>query len=188
MQKQLIVAVLTLALSGGALAQNFYGSIGAGVSRADLDCEGVATCDRDGTAVRLFGGYRLTPAIAVEAGFLNFGKAKAGEGGLALDVSNSGFGGGLALRQDLSSNWSLGARMGVVSMKTKVSASAFSVINGSDSDRNAVLYGGLGLGYKLNSQTSIDGGFEVSKGKYDKNNVNTSGDLTALTLGVTFGF
>lgn len=183
MKKQFFVLIGALTLSMAASAQQMYGTVGFGQSNTNVDCEGTTTCDRSGTAFKLMGGYKFAPNMAAELGYMSFGKAKAADAFDSGTISNSGFGGGIAFSGDLSPNWNATARLGLLMMKTKLT------INGeSDSDSNAQLYAGLGLGYKVTKDVSIDGYIDLSNGKYEKDGFSSKGNLRAIGVGVTFGF
>ncbi len=198
-----------LTLSAGASAQSAYGVVSLGSSRLNVDCTGTTTCDKTGTAYKLLGGYKFSPNFAAEVGFFGFGKAKASDAIGTVELSNTAVGAGVAFHQDLSPNWNFVARVGVASVKTKILATVSGVgvarveqaagraaILGvapgigsvSDSDRNIAPYAGLGIGYKLSRAVSLDGSVDFSRSKYNKNGVNESGNLSAVSIGLTFGF
>lgn len=188
MKKQFFVLAGALALSMSASAQQMYGTIGVGQGHTNLDCSGTTTCDRTGSAVKVMGGYKFAPGIAGEIGYMSFGKAKATEPSGSGEITNSGFGGGVAFMGDLSPNWTGTARLGLLMMKTKISGTVTGLGSGSDSDTNPQLYVGLGLGYKVSKDVSIDGYADFSRGKYDENGASTKGNVRALGVGVTFAF
>ena len=188
MKKRVLLAGAALALSGAVSAQT-YATISFGSSSIKVDCAGAQTCDKSDTAFKLLGGYKFTPNVAVEAGYMSFGKAKIRDSGDSLDVGVTGFGVGVAFHQDLSANWNFVGRLGLAQMKTKLDASIAGLGSASDSDSNAQLYGGLGVGYKINKQVSIDGAWDFTKGKYNKNGADPgSGNVNALSVGLTFAF
>lgn len=187
MKKQVLLAIAALALSGAASAQ-VYGVVSAGVSKLTVDCGGAAVCDKSDTAFKVLGGYKFTPNVAMEAGYMSFGKATLRDSGASADIGVTGFGVGAALHQDFAADWNFVARLGLAQVKTKldVAAPGFS---GGDSDSYAQLYGGLGLGYKLSKQVSIDAAWDFSKGKYNKDGLDLgTGSVNAFSLGLTFGF
>jgi OmpA-OmpF porin, OOP family len=188
MKKHVLLAAAALALSGAVSAQT-YATVSFGSSNIKLDCAGAQTCDKSDTAFKLLGGYKFTPNVAVEAGYMSFGKAKISDSGTSLDVGVTGFGVGAAFHQDLSADWNFVARLGLAQIKTKLDASISGVGSGSDSDSNAQPYFGVGVGYKINKQVSIDGALDFAKGKYNKNGVDLgSGNVSAYSIGLTFAF
>jgi OOP family OmpA-OmpF porin len=183
MKKHILAALAVVAFSGAASAQ-VYGTASVGASRFSLDCSGATSCDKNDTAFKVMGGYKFMPNLAAEIGYFDFGKAKASLGPLSGAVKLNGYGIGAAYLVDFGSNWNGVARLGVGRMKTKVSATGF----GSDSDTNTTVYGGLGVGYRLTPAFSIDGAWDISRAKSDKNGVNESGNVNALSVGVTYLF
>lgn len=188
MKKHLLVALAVLSLSAVASAQTVYGVVSAGASKSSFDCLGAPSCDKSDTAFKLMGGYKFMPNVAAEIGYFDFGKQKLSGGGASLEYKNSAFGIGVAYLQDIAADWNFVGRVGVAQMKTKVSGSAPGFGSASDSDNNTTLYAGLGVGYKLSKTVSIDGAFDFSRGKFNKDGANESGSVSALSLGLTFGF
>jgi Outer membrane protein beta-barrel domain len=186
MRKQAVIGFAALAFCAAASAQ-LYGVVSVGTSRLDLDC-GAASCDKSGTAFKLLGGYRFMPNLAGEFGYFDFGKAKASDGTTSLTVKTTAFGGGLAYHQDFARDWNFVARLGVATVKTKVSASVVGVGSGSDSDTNAQAYVGLGVGYKLNKDMSLDLAWDGTRTKYSSSGVSASDNVNAFSLGLTVGF
>lgn len=182
MNKQIALAFATLVVSGAAAAQP-YVAVSAGGSKVDVDCEGASTCDKSGTAFRLLGGYKFTPNLALEAGYMNFGKARFADTGLSLDLKADAFTVGGAYHADFASNWNFVARLGLASMNTKGFATV-GAVSGSLSELNAQLYGGLGVGYKISKNMSLDLAMDVSKVEIEGEKSN----VAAYTVGLTFGF
>ena len=182
MKKHVLLAVAALALSGAASAQ-VYGVVSAGVSKHDIDCEGTTSCDNTGSAFKVLGGYKFNPNRALEGGYMSFGKSKAVVDDIDLDLNITGFGVGVAFHQDFATNWNFVARLGLAQMKSKLTGRAGGV-SASVSDNNAELYAGLGVGYKLTKQMSLDAAMDFSKGDVDGSKDN----VAAFSLGLTFGF
>jgi OOP family OmpA-OmpF porin len=187
MTKQLLAAAAAALLCTAASAQT-YGVISAGSSHLNADCTGAASCDRNDTAFKLLLGYKFTPNLALEGGYLSFGKATASDSTTSVKITTDGLAIGGAYHADLAPDWNLVVRLGLVSMKTKVDATVVEGGSGTDSDRNVVLYTGLGVGYKINKQLSADLSLDLSKSKYNKNGLDTSGNVRALSVGLTYAF
>jgi opacity protein-like surface antigen len=184
MKKQVVLALAALALSGAAAAQT-YGVISVGGSDHDLGCGGATVCDESGTAFKLLGGYRFAPNLAFEGGYMSYGKSKARDDvlGIGLDTTVNGFGIGAAFHHDFTPTWNFVARLGLAQMKAKLKATSGG-LTGSDSDSSAQLYGGLGVGYKLNKQMSIDAAWDFSRAEYSGEKL----DVNAYSIGLTFAF
>ena len=187
MKTQLLTALAALTLSTAASAQ-FYGVVSAGVSRVDVDCTGASNCDKTDTGFKLLGGYKFMPNLAAEVGYFDFGKATASGGGVSAEIKNNAFGGGVAYHLDLTPTWNAVGRIGVAQVKTKLSGTVAGVGSASDDDKNTALYAGLGVGYKVAKNVSIDGAWDFSRSKYNKNGVDESGNINVFSVGVTFGF
>ena len=187
MNTQILAALAALTFSAGASAQG-YGAVSVGIARLNVDCSGTSSCDKSDTAFKLLGGYKFIPSVALEVGYFNFGKATAAASGVNVGIKNAGFGVGAAFHQDLGSDWNAVARLGIAQIRTKIDASVSGAGAGSDTDSNAALYGGLGVGYKLTKTTSIDVVWDFSKSKYNKNGLDESGSINAFSAGVTFAF
>jgi len=184
--KQTVLTLALVAASAAASAQG-YGSISIGTSRLDADCTGATTCDKSGNAFKILGGYKFAPNLAWEVGYFDFGKARAADASIAGEIKTSAFGGGVAFHQDLSNDWNFVGRVGLARVKTKISGTVGSV-SASDSDTSTQPTLGLGVGYKLNKTTSIDGAWDFTRSKYDKNGASFKGNVNAFSLGLTFGF
>jgi OOP family OmpA-OmpF porin len=187
MKKQIFAALVGLSISAAASAQG-YGVASVGIARLSVDCSGTSSCDKSDTAFKLLGGYKFTPNVAVEAGYFSFGKATAAASGVNVGIKNTAVGGGVAFHQDLGSDWNAVARIGVAQVRTTIDASVSGAGSGSDTDSNAALYGGVGIGYKLTKMTSVDAVWDFSKSKYNKNGIDESGSINAFSVGVTFSF
>jgi OmpA-OmpF porin, OOP family len=186
MKKLALVALATLAFSAAASAQ-VYAVVSAGVSQHDVDCSGTTSCDKSGTAFKIMGGYKFMPNLAGEVGYMDFGKTKVSVGSTNLDINVSGFGAGVAFHGDFSPNWVGVARLGLAQVETKLTASVPGA-SASDSDDNANVYGGLSIGYRVSKSVSIDAAWDFTRGKYNKNGLDESGNVNAFSLGMTFSF
>lgn len=171
--KKAIVGIAISLLACASYASP-YVSVSAGSSTVDA-CDGVADCDDGSSGFKLLGGYKLNPNVAVEGGYFDFGKAKApGE-----TLKANGFGVGGAYHFDVNSDFGVVGRLGVARMKGKGEDGTDSV-----SESSTQLYGGLGLGYKVAPNWSIDAAYDFSKIKFqgDKSNVHL------FSVGATFAF
>lgn len=158
-----------------------------GVVNVSLDCSGSTSCDKNDTAVKVFGGYKLNENLGLELSYSNYGKARAtfDFGGTAVDgeFKGSGVGVGVAAFVPVSQNlWGV-FRFGALASKVKITASA-SGASGSDSDSGITAYGGFGLSYKLSSSLSLDAGVEFTNLKYEGEKASTSTGM----IGATFSF
>jgi OmpA-OmpF porin, OOP family len=187
MKKHILAAAAVLAFSGAASAQ-WYGTVSAGMSRQSIDCTGAPNCDETGTAFKILGGYKFTPNIAAEAGYFSFGKGTASDSSASLDFKTTLFGAGVAFHGDFAPSWTGVARLGVGRVKTKLDATVVGLGSASESDTNTSLYGGVGVGYRLQRNLTIDGSIDFTKSKFNNLGLDESWNATAFSVGVTYSF
>jgi len=168
--KKTIVGIAVSLLAGVSYASP-YVSISAGSSTVDA-CEGLAGCDDGSTGFKLLGGYKLNPNMAIEGGYFDFGKASAG----GATLKANGFGVGGAFHYDINSDFKLVGRLGAANMKADASASS--------SESSTQLYGGVGLGYKVAPNWSVDAAYDFSKIKFSGEKF----DVHLFSVGLTFAF
>lgn len=170
--KHLLGAIACAAATWGtpALAQNLYAELGAGLSKADVDCSGTTSCDRTGTSVRAILGYEFAPNWAIEASLADLGRVKASAtvplvGNVQTSARLRSVGLGVAGTLPLGEAIGLTGRLGVASNRTSISGSA----NGrsvSDSETHTTPYVGVGLSYALSKQTSISLTLDRTRAEY----------------------
>ena len=179
----LALALATASLaSTNALAQGYvFGAVGS--SDTDIDCDGAATCDTTGTAIKLGLGWDMG-GWAIETAYAHFGKAKAADSGISGEFKAQGLLLGVAYQAQFSNDWGLHLRGGLGYIKTSVRASVAGLGSGSDSDNNVAPYLGLGLNYSLSKASRVELGVDFTKGEYDGEKAN----IRALTLGVRHAF
>lgn len=181
-----ILAVSALALSSAAGAQGHLG-VGVGATHLSADCEGTSSCDNKGTGFKLLGGYKFSPNLAGEVIYYDFGKAKASipdfGGTINAEIKTSGIGAGIAFGGPLATDWTGVARLGIASLKTKITASLGGQA-GSDSETTTQAYFGLGVGYALSKNAAIDLSCDFSKAKY----AGESANVRMIGIGFTYGF
>ncbi len=164
-----VLATLVLAaVSAPALAQDtpWYAHIQAGQSKYDLD--GFPGDNKDRYAV-LGLGYKLSPQIAVEGGYADFGKVKfSGATGEAKSIYAAAI-----LTAPVSDAFSVYGRLGVANTDRKASVFGF-----SDSDRKTEGIFGAGLSYAFTK--NVAGTVEYTK--------LSDSDVAGYALGVKIGF
>ena len=179
MFKQLLPALAALVFSTGVSAQG-YAALSVGASKLSLDCTGTTTCDNTGAGAKLLGGYQFDSGLAVEIGYFNFGKGKAAVGNVSAEIENSGIGGGVAFHRDLARNIPFVARLGLARMKTRINGNVAGLGSASTSDTNISLYGGRGIGYRLDDEITVEVAWDYGRAKYDKNGLSTLGGINVF--------
>ena len=179
--KQLAV-IAALTLSSTAFAQGYVGAA-FGATKFDVDCSGTTTCDDTDSGGKIYGGFKFTPNWGAEISYFHFGKAKATLGLDSSELKASAFGAGVAFSGVLTPGWTGVARLGVARVKTEVSATVGG-ISASDSENKTKAYYGVGIGYMLMPNLSIDATADFTKWKFDTDTDN----VRLLSFGVTYSF
>ena len=149
--KTVVAAIALAAAAPLAVAQVYVGASG-GVSNWSVDCGGTTSCDKTGSGVKGFIGYRFSGPFAIEALYVDLGKTTARVS--SFDVAIKGEGMGAALVFDgKSDKWSYGARLGALSMKGKVSVSGG--FSGSSSKNSTQALFGVFAGYEIVENLSL---------------------------------
>lgn len=186
--KKAVTAIAALLVATASQADP-YVVVSAGVANHDVDCTGTTSCDKRGTGLKLIGGYKLTPNLAVEGGYLSFGKSNFSgfdDVGNFVDASVkvSGFGIGAAFHHDLNPNWDLVGRLGLASLDADLDAA----VNGdgpvSLGGSSTKLYGGFGMGYKISPNLSLNAAYDFSKVKLLDDDLK----VNMFSVGMTYSF
>lgn len=183
--KRYVVAALAL-LSMAAHAQMYIGGA-IGSSEVDSDCTLTTSCETSDTGFKIYGGYVLPraplPGLALEVGYIDFGKSNATRAFVTTTVEASGLLFNAAMRLKFTPALSGVGRLGLAYMEGKDNGRLGLGINPkSESDFN--VYYGLGLEYSLNKQFKLTGAADFSS--YDTG--NQSGDAHLLSIGLEYGF
>ncbi len=179
-------AVAALSLSTAASAQGYLGA-SIGQTHLNADCSGTLTCDTSDTGFKAFGGYKFHPNMALELNYLNFGKAKASAlvGGTTVnaEIKTTGIGAGVAFMGEFAPSWLGTARVGVARVKTEITGS-MSGLFASDSESSTQAYFGLGVGYAMTKNVSLDLSADFSRSHY----AGESSNVRMVGLGLTASF
>ena len=191
----LLIAATPLAAIPNAQAQaqptattstGFYGGLGAGVGRTDINGSGIAgSTDEKDTVWKLFGGYQFNRYIAVEGGYVDLGKASiSGPQGFASTDSKAWQVGAVG-SVPLSPQFAFTGKFGLARASTDGSGS----INGvpfSASDHNTAPTYGLGMRYDFTKSVALRGEWE----RFRLKNAGFSGksDADLFTLNALFKF
>jgi OOP family OmpA-OmpF porin len=176
-----------------ALADDFY--VGVNVaSRGDgyvtqLDRSGKvlrADSKDGGIPVKLYGGYNLSPVLALEAGYQRFGTNHfdlplGGQLGSEAHAFYAAAKGTLALNEQ----WSLFGKLGVARASSKISVSGLGAASDSSTVNRNRLYASVGGAYAITQQLSVQ--LEWDRfGKVD--NEGLVSNLNNLSLGLRYSF
>jgi OOP family OmpA-OmpF porin len=168
--KALVGAAALAALSVHAEGLYVGGSLGTTRYKGD-DIGGLST-DRSSTGGKVYGGYEITPNVAVELGYADVGKASSA----AADVKGHGVFVDAVGKVPLMDNLSALGRIGAFNGHAKS--------NNGPSDSGTDVKVGLGLQYDLNKQASIRGEWE----RYRFKAFDTKADADMYSIGVNYKF
>lgn len=185
--------VTAAAYSPLALADDFYvgvnlASRGKGeVNQVDRNGKVLHADSKDGgIPVKLYGGYNLSPVLALEAGYQRFGSNHfdlplGGQLGTEAHAFYAGAKGTLALNEQ----WSLFGKLGVARASSKISVSGLDAASDSRSVNRNRLYASVGGAYAITQQLSVQ--LEWDRfGKVD--NEGLVSNLNNLSLGLRYSF
>jgi OOP family OmpA-OmpF porin len=179
-----IAAAAALLVAGGAQAQGYVGA-GLGWTRINADCTGATSCDKTGTGGKVFGGLRFADQFGAELSYFDWGRAKGtqvpvGGGLVSGELKGTGWGLGVAWLAPVASDWQGALRLGIARNHARGSDD----VGDSTSENATKPYFGLGLGYRVNRNLSVDLAMDFSRLRLLGENANTQ----LLTLGLTYGF
>jgi OOP family OmpA-OmpF porin len=207
MKRLTLASLALLALSAPAFADGFYG-VGE-ITRSNLSLDrnhfdsallgsgatGLASSDSGNTTKwRLQGGYRFNPNVAVEAGYIDFGKAKytaTYTGGSAQGSLKAG-GADVAalLGLPLNDSFSVFAKAGMVAAKvdSRLTAGApASLASGTESVHVVRPLLGVGALYKLSDHVDLRADYDHVSG-LGKSNKTGKMDANLVSLGLAYNF
>lgn len=157
-RSRLAAAVLAAASCLGSAAQaQVYAGASIGLSRIDIDCSRTSSCDRYGSAYKLFAGYMHTPYLGTEAVYYDQGRARVSSsepGVLSGHISGSGFGlYGVAVAP--FDEFSLHVKVGAFSSRTRFDAAPTASGLGNSAERHAAFAWGFGGSYAVSPHVSV---------------------------------
>jgi OmpA-OmpF porin, OOP family len=142
----------------------FYGGVGAGRTDTDIGTAGIAgSTDKRDNAWKLFGGYQFNPNIAVEAGYVDLGKASVtgtrGGAPAAASLDAKVWQASAVGSLPLSQSFALTGKLGLAYADTDTSGIAGGTAFGGGDSKTAPTYG-LGLRYDVTRTFSVRGEWE----------------------------
>jgi len=179
--KKILMSALLLACCAGANAEKAYAGLGLGPTSFRLDCASYNPCDRNDSGAKVYGGLVLAPDVAVEAGYMDFGKGNAGRG-----ASNVTFGGSAlvvngAFRYAFIPEFSGVLRLGVSNTKVEVAVRG----TGANNSEHAFKpYWGFGFDYIVTK--NIKAAFAADFLRGDINDASVKAELYSISAQVGF--
>lgn len=185
--KKILLASALATMMGGAFAQVYVGGA-YGMTQMEVDCSGTYTCDKSDAGVKLYGGYQFNPALAVELGYISFGKVKFSgpyySSTVSAEMESTAVTFAVAGRAAFSPVVHGVARLGFASVETKVNANLSGYGSGADSETTVKPYFGLGLEYSFSKQLRGTLGADFTQGEIG----GETGSLRAFNVGLQYGF
>lgn len=193
-REALLLAAGLLALPAVCAGDDSGGYFGAGVGRTSLsdycsDTGGIAldSCDDKDTAFKVFGGYRFTRNVAVEAAYVDLGKYRASGSGPAFNVETkvTGVTAQAVGIVPFGNEFSLMGRIGAIFWDLSTSGTSGGFPGRLD-DNGVDLALGAGVQYKFarNFGVRADLDYYPNLG----NNKTGEDNVTAASIGVVFLF
>jgi hypothetical protein len=179
--KKMAVAGLLTAMMAGASAQVYVGGT-VGVSQLELDCTGATTCDDTGSGSKIYGGYKFTPNVGAEVGYINFGKAKAADSSLAVTLKSKAMYVAVSGRADMTPNFALSGRLGLANVKATGEVSGYLV--GSDSESSTKAYLGVAAEYAFTKNFKGVASADFTQTEFG----GDSGAVRLFSVGVQYDF
>jgi len=147
-----------------------------------VDCGFPYSCDNDDTGYKIYGGYKVHPQIAIEGGYIDFGKSSVSigsrtVGGVAVDAFLLNGAGRLPFTRELTGV----GRLGLAFIDTKLTGSP---LYGNRSDSATKVYFGLGLEYSFNKNLRGTASADFTQGEV----VGEESSVRLLSLGVQYDF
>ena len=203
-----LVPLALFALTPTAFADGFYGVGEVTHSSASLDrgyfdnaltangAVGLSSSDKGSSNKwRLQGGYRFNPNLAVEAGYIDFGKAKYQAAyGMGSSAQGSLKAGGVdvaaLLSLPLNDSFSVFGKVGMVAAKVKsnlVAGAPAAAASGKESENVVRPLLGVGALYKLTDNVDLRADYDRVSG-LGKSSKTGKFDANMFSLGVAYNF
>ena len=179
-----------LMVLGSASQAQVYGLVHGGVSQIDLSCAGQTPCDRSGSAFGGHVGLKLNDSWAAELGYRVTAGQHAPSNSLVNGLHTHSYRLGVAHHQPFGKDWLFISRVGLANTRSRTEAGNLAA--GKQTRSARVVYGGLGVGTRLNKVVSLHlmADFSSAEARFTASNngpvLNGRGSLRTLTFGVGF--
>jgi OmpA-OmpF porin, OOP family len=182
--KKIAVAGLLTAMMSAASAQVYVGGgLGRGHLNVDVTCPATVKCEDTDTGSKLYVGYRITPVLALEGTYFNFGTATVkGPGGNA-SLKATAIGVGMAGRMAFSDRLALVGRLGLATVEAKGSVDTTTLV-GSDSTSTPQVYVGIATEFSMTKSLKVFAAADFSRFEID----DDSGAVSLLNVGLQYDF
>ena len=182
----LLFSLSSPVLSADALEKPWYVGGGAGQAEADDACDGVSNCDDTDTGWKLFGGYRFTQYVAIEAGYVDLGEYSGNSGGISASAEVTGVTAHVVGTLPLHERFSLIGRLGTIYADVDAKASGFG-ISVSEDDQSFAFAVGVGAEVNITDQFSLRAEYELFKDVGDDDSTGED-DVYLASISAVFRF
>ncbi len=157
-----------------------YVGAALGYGHQNIDCTGTTSCDSGSVGGKVWIGAHATPMLAVEMGYLVFGKAKFDVNGVPGSIKSKAFAVDLAIHGQVAPNLTLIGRVGGANVMAQYAdATPYSTSNSSTNP-----YLGFSVAYTLMPNLKVEGGIDLTRTSIG----GQSGGVQLLSAGVSYGF
>lgn len=179
--KKALLSVCLLVASAAAQAETAYAGLGYGMTSFKMGCASLQPCDKGDSGMKAYAGVKVTPQLALEAGYLNFGKGRAGEGASRVEYKASAFVVNGAFRHDFMPELSGVLRLGLSTAKVESSRRA---ANTKLSENAIKPYWGIGLEYQFSKNLKAAIAADFVRG--DLNDEGIKGEMYSISAQMGF--
>jgi OOP family OmpA-OmpF porin len=181
--KTLMIAGL-MAAATQTMAETPYLGVGLGYGRVEIDCGGSSSCNRGDTAGKILLGYQWKNGWAMEVAYQRLGQSDATFATGKTDFKADALSLQAAYRYDFNPLFWGGVRLGAAHVEAEVEDSNGSGLISRNTDGSTQPIGGLELGYRVNSQLSVNAGVDVTRAKA----AGVTKDVNTWLLGLRFDY
>lgn len=182
-----VAAVALLGVGVAAAANDYSVGLSAGADQGRVDCVTSFPCNHRSTHLKLTAGYRLAEAVDVQAVYFDAGRFKGGNttplgtrfGGT---FKVNGFGLTAGYRWDVAPLWSVTARAGLASVRTRFDHA--NPVWGSASQSTAQPLFGVGVAYAITPTFRVGLDYDLTRFKVH----TTRGRLQMLGVAAQYSF
>ena len=168
-------------LASASASAQFYVGVSIGEAEWNIDCTGLTSCSKNGTAYKGTAGYNITPQWGVEATYFNLGKPSVGYYGLTGNLQATGYDLAAVYNARISKDWTLFTKLGVAQIDGKVNAS-FDGYSGSTSYNSTQPMVGFGAIYNVTPNFGLRFDIDTRKVSLGSGSGN-SGNVTNISVG-----
>jgi hypothetical protein len=173
-------------------APTWYVGAAGGASHVSLACDEGASCDRSGTAWKVYGGYLWANRTGAELMVEDFGNTSAGGlGKLAVTdatVEPRAIGIAAVWQPEIASGLSGKVKVGVSSAHARLQASADGAPVDNDRKTEPHWWFATGLAWSVAPHWDITADFDWTRAGYRNDDHKQTSDVSALSVGAAWRF